>query len=226
MRLYAEALAAVCLQVFPAAEVHAYWRGKELLEALREQPADLLIIGLTFSDIDGLDLLEPIAQEKLATHVLVDTPRRDDYSLFVLRTSRFDGFIDAASEGVEAMSEALRRVANGQGYISAAMRPNLVDRPSPTEPCQRLTRAEIHVLCVIGDGSDNHEGSLRLGLTPSTVQTHRRNIMRKLGVSTSAKLVREAVRLGMVRITPRGVFRRTGQDPVAPAPAADASSAK
>ena len=182
----------------------------DVLAALREQPADLLVLGLAFQDIDGLDLLEPIAHEKLASRILVDSPRRDEFSMLVLRTARFDGFIDASSEGLEAMMMALRQVADGQGYISPTVRHNLVDRLEATALGQRLTRAEIRVLSVIGDGSDNDEGAQRLGLTPSTVQTHRRNVMRKLGVSTSAKLVREAVRLGVVRITPRGVFLRSG----------------
>lgn len=219
-RLYAEALIAICQQAFPAAEVDVYCRGLDTLAGLREHPADLLVIGLAFPDVDGLDLLEPIAHEKLATRVLVDSPRRDEYSLLVLRTARFDGFIDALSEGLEGMGAALRAVADGQGYLSPTLRENLVDRPLATALGRRLTSAEIHVLSVIGDGSDNEEGAARLGLTASTVQTHRRNIMRKLGVSTSAKLVREAVRLGVVRITPRGVLlRAAGPHPAADRPA-------
>jgi len=208
-KLYAEAIAEVCQRVFGGAEMHTYCRGLDLLAGLRQAPADLLLIGLAFPDVDGLDLLEPIAREKLAAHVLVDSPRHDEYSLLVLRTARFDGFIDAASEGVEAMETALRAVAVGQGYISPALRQGLVDRQPALALGRKLTTAEIHVLSVIGDGSDNDEGAGRLGLSPSTVQTHRRNIMRKLGVSTSAKLVREAVRLGVVRITPSGVVLRS-----------------
>lgn len=215
-RLYAEALVGVCRQAFPSAEVAVHCRGLDTLAALRERPADLLVIGLAFPDIDGLELLEPVAHEKLATRVLVDSPRRDEYSLLVLRTARFDGFIDAAAEGLEQMDHALRAVMGGQGYISASVRETLVERPAASALGRRLTNAEIHVLSVIGDGSDNDEGAERLGLSASTVQTHRRNIMRKLGVSTSAKLVREAVRLGVVRITPRGVIRRAAAQHAAP----------
>jgi DNA-binding NarL/FixJ family response regulator len=74
----------------------------------------------------------------------------------------------------------------------------------------RLTPAELQVFCVIGDGSDDREAAARLGLSKATVTTHRRNIMRKLGVSSSAKLVREAVRLGVVRIGPDGAIVRPG----------------
>ncbi|MDB6169659.1 MAG: two component transcriptional regulator, LuxR family [Verrucomicrobia bacterium] len=228
MKLYAEALGVVCQQVFTEATVEVYGRGGEALSALRAEPADLLVMGLAFPDVDGLDLLEPIAHERLARRVLVDSPRRDEYSLLVLRTARFDGFIDASSEGLEAMSRALRAVAEGRGYISAGLRPELLDRPPETALSRRLTAAEIHVLSVIGDGSDNEEGAGRLGLSASTVQTHRRNIMRKLGISTSAKLVREAVRLGVVRIGHHGVIPRVhggaafgaGLEPL-PAPAAE-----
>jgi hypothetical protein len=47
-------------------------------------------------------------------------------------------------------------------------------------------------------------------LSAATVQTHRRNIMHKLGVASSAKLVREAIRLGMVQITSEGHIIRPG----------------
>lgn len=205
MRLYAEAMAVVCRELLAGSEITIVVRGAELLGRLRAQPADLLVLGLAFPDLDGLDLLAPIAREKLAARVLVDSPRRDEYSLLRLRSARFDGFIDASSEDVAALSTAIRSVLDGQGYISPTLRPQLIDRAPAGALGQRLTPAEIQVLGVIGDGSDNDEAGERLGLSPKTVQTHRRNIMRKLRVSTSAKLVREAVRLGIVRITPRGV---------------------
>ena len=63
---------------------------------------------------------------------------------------------------------------------------------------------------MIGDGSDDREAATRLGLSVATVTTHRRNIMRKLDVPSSAKLVREAVRLGVVRIGPDGAIVRPG----------------
>ena len=88
-------------------------------------------------------------------------------------------------------------------------RPLLSDRPLGLLG-QRLTPAELQVFCVIGDGSTDHEAAARLGVSEATVQTHRRNLMRKLDVVTSAKLVREAVRLGVVRIEADGQIIRPG----------------
>jgi len=207
--LYAEALRSACAQAFPEATVTICRRGEEALQSLRAQRADLVLTGLTFVDLDGVDVLEKIARENLARRVLVVSGRKDENSLQALRTARFDGFFDPFGESIEALGEALQHVADGRGYLSPSLRGPLRGRPTAMLG-QRLTPGELQVFCVIGDGSDDAEAAVRLGLSEATVRTHRRNLMRKLDVPTSAKLVREAVRLGVVRITPTGTIIRPG----------------
>jgi DNA-binding NarL/FixJ family response regulator len=209
--LYAEALHAACAQAFPDAAVTVCRRGDATLQTLRAKPADLVLTGLTFVDVDGVDVLEQIARENLATRVLVVSGRKDERCIQALRTVRFDGFFDSFVENPATLVDVLQQVAAGQGYISPSLRRQLSGQPSGLLQL-RLTPGELQVLCVIGDGSDNTEAAERLGLREATVQTHRRSIMRKLEVSTSAKLVREAVRLGVVRITPAGAVLRPGFD--------------
>jgi len=209
-RTYAEALKEVCARAFPRAEITPCCSGQETLASLRQNPADLLLIALTFPDMDGVDLLPIIAEEKLATRVLVASHRREEHSLQALRTARFDGLIDTLEESVETLISALHLVAHGGAYISPTFRSQMLDRNPPNALTQLLTPAEIQVLAAIGDGSANAEAAQRLSLSESTVQTHRRNLMRKLGISSSAKLVREAIRLGLVRITSEGNTIRPG----------------
>ena len=207
--LYAEALRSACAQAFPDAAIVTCRRGEETLQTLRAQAADLVLTGLTFVDLDGVDMLERIAREQLTKRVMVVSGRKDEHSMQALRTARFDGFFDPFSEDIETLVEALRQVAEGRGYISPSVRRQLTGRP-PEILGQRLTPGELQVFCVIGDGSDDAEAGARLGLSDSTVQTHRRNIMRTLDVPTSAKLVREAMRLRVVRITPAGAVIQPG----------------
>ena len=208
--LYAEALRTACKRAFPATPIEVCRQGTAVLTTLRAQPANLALLGLTFADMDGLDVLQAIARERLASRVLVVSGRRDEHSLQALRTTRFDGFFDPLGEDIAALIVALRRVAEGQGYISPwLLRPLMGTQPIGPLGLH-LSPAELQVLCVIGDGSENAEAAERLGLAESTVRTYRRNIMRKLDVPTSAKLVREAVRLGVVRITPDGKTIRPG----------------
>jgi len=208
--LYAEALRSACAQALPDAAVEVCRRGDDTLTALRARPADLALLGLTFADMDGVDVLDAIARERLATRTLLVSGRKDEHSLHALRTARFDGFFDPFGESLAQLIEVLRQIADGQGYISPSVRrPLLSDRPLGVLG-QRLSPAELQVLCVIGDGSNDAEAAVRLGLSEATVETHRRNLMRKLDVATSAKLVREAVRLGVVRIEADGQIIRPG----------------
>lgn len=209
-QVYADALQLICQHAFPRADVVPCCTGQATLATLRARPADLLLLTLTFSDIDGIDLLEVIMREGLARRVLIGCRRRDEHSLHRLRNARFDGILDTLTERVETLIEALTEVACGRVYVSPAFRDTVIDRLVPSELWQQLTAAEIRVLKVIGDGSDDLEAAALLGLSAATVQTHRRNIMRKFGVKSSAKLVREAVRLGIVRITDHGHIIRPG----------------
>jgi DNA-binding NarL/FixJ family response regulator len=61
-----------------------------------------------------------------------------------------------------------------------------------------LTRREREVLQLLAEGHNNREVAARLDLSVKTIETHRARIMRKLGVSSLAELVRYAVREGIV----------------------------
>ena len=69
-----------------------------------------------------------------------------------------------------------------------------------------LTDKEQVVLSVIGDGSDDAQASERLGLSSQTVGTHRKAIMRKLGLHHKGQLMLHALQQGFVRVTPTGVY--------------------
>lgn len=208
--LYAEALRTACVVAFEGTPVEVCRTGDALLKSLRARSAEIVLMGLTFPDKDGVDVMETLARERLAVRVLLVSGRRDEHSLQALRTARFDGFVDPLTEDFDGVVGALRAVAAGRGYISASLQRSLLGR-QPLGPLgQWLTPAEHQVFCVIGDGSDNAEAAERLGLSEATVLTHRRAIMRKLGVHSSAKLVLEAVRFGVVRVAPDGRIFRPG----------------
>lgn len=208
-KTYAEALQRVCHQAFPSATIRVACTGNEALAILRETPAQLLLLSTTLPDVDGVDLLPVIAEEKLAARVLVALNHPGEFSLQTLRVARFDGLIDVLEEDVPALVRALHLVSSGEPYISPSLRLHIIDRNPPGVLAQRLTSAELFVFSEIGDGSGNLEAAKRLNLSEATVQTHRRNIMRKLGITSSAKLVREAIRLGMIRITKEGTTIRS-----------------
>ena len=87
-------------------------------------------------------------------------------------------------------------------YVSPALHAYLLNRGPGQQTHPDLTPGELRVLRVIGTGENNAEAAAVLGLSEATVQTHRRNIMRKLKVTTSTKMVQESLRLGLAYIDP------------------------
>lgn len=198
-RIYAEALASSCTRVFPSASVEVFTNGLEAISSLESLQIDYLVTGLRFSDTDGIDLLQKSSQQRLAKNIIVVAEEQDRPLLPNLHTTRVDAIIDTYTESQAMLRNALRIVSKGQIYISPTLRDYLVERHSSLALRQKLTASEIRVLRVIGNGSDNQEAAAILGLSAATVQTHRRSIMQKFKVSTSAKLVFEAIRLGFLQ---------------------------
>ena len=187
-RIYAEALSRICAEVFPLARLEVRCRGQETLAALRQDPAGMLLLGLGFEDMDGVDLLNQIGAERLAGHTLIISARWEEHLLLALRTARFDGAVDTASESIAAVQLALHRIIRGEAYISTTLRRYLLDDLPDGPTARELTPAELRVLRVIGDGSDNQEAADQLGLRPFRVTTamRRRTTWTRSSSSTSS----------------------------------------
>lgn len=201
-RTYAEVLGSLCSQVFPGAVLLTRDSGSSILHAFHAHDIDLLILGLSFHDMSAIDLLHTIRQSGWSRLIAIITEQRDGVLLPALQNARVDAVIDTNTESISAIKDALRLVSERQMYVSPALRPYIIDRLPLPGLRHDLTAGEMRVIQIIGTGSDNQEAADMLGLSEATVQTHRRNIMRKLKVSTSAKLVREAIRLGLARVSP------------------------
>ena len=89
--------------------------------------------------------------------------------------------------------QAIRAVSAGQAYFSAAIAARLYQTLHQEEPLALLTRRERDILQRIGEGLANKQIAQALGLSVRTVETHRLNLKRKLGIEGHAELIRFAV---------------------------------
>lgn len=209
-RFRADAIRVCALQAFPGASVTLTYDAIATLTHLRKQPTNLGLIGLTLPDLDGLDLLKAIARERLVKCLLVVTGRHDERTRGFLRTADIQGCFDCVTEGPEALTTAIRQVGTGGRFFSGTWRD---PEPGGRTPLSALlTIAELQVFAVIGDGCDDRTGSTRLSLSAHTIRTHRRNIMRKLGLQTRADLMNEALFRGFVRVIGSRVLRPGNDD--------------
>lgn len=201
-RLYGDMIRRQIWDVWPNAVVQVFQRGFDTLVSIQERVPDLFITGVKIDDMDGLEHLEPFIYTTLP--ILIVTSRADPRTFNMLREVRYDGLYDGLAEGLENLTMALRQVLQHRHYVSPSMMQFLKQPKNIT--LDALTDKEQVVLSVIGDGSDDDQASVRLGMSPNTVGTHRKSIMRKLGLHHKGELMVHALRQGYVMVTPKGVY--------------------
>lgn len=202
-RLYGDLICRQIVAFWPNAEVKVFQRGFDALTSIQESMPDLFITGVKIEDMDGLEHLEPFVGKKLP--ILIVTSRADARTFRMLETLRFDGIYDGAAEGLDNLPVALSRAIEHQTYISPSIIQQL-RRPRDVT-LDALTQTEQVVLSVIGDGCDDQVASERLGMSPQTLKTHRKVIMRKLRLHHKGELMLYALKEGYVVVTPKQVFR-------------------
>ncbi len=163
---------------------------------LSEHEVDVLTVDLALSAGSGLDLIHAVRSEHPSVQMLVVT--MCDEKLYGVRALRAGamGFVGKGASA-QTLREALDGVATGQRVASEALKEQLAQPRGrgSGEPLAELTDRELDVLRFLAQGTDTSGVASALSVSIKTVETHRANIARKLGVRGTAGLVRAAVAL-------------------------------
>jgi DNA-binding NarL/FixJ family response regulator len=186
--------------------------GAAAVALVDELAPDVVLMDLRMPEMDGVAATREItgrsATGRSATRVVVLTTYADDESIFPALRAGAVGYLtkDASAEEIEA---AIRAVHRGQTWLAPTVQARLVSalgdggpdeqpRPSPGLP-SNLTRREVEVLSLIGEGLSNREIGERLVLGQATVKTHVNRIFAKIGTQSRAQAVRYAISNGLAR---------------------------
>lgn len=207
-QLCADALRQAAEGVFPGARFQVANRVSTAMVMVASGSVDLLLSGVYLSDGDTIELLAACLTQYQIGRILVVTRDHEQWVLQLLRTLAVSGVFDMVNEGLDQFRHALRTVASGCTYWSSAILERLRQyRQSPDAYWRLLTPAEQLVLAMIGDGCDDRTAAARLDMQPSTVQSVRRALHRKLRLQHKGGLVQVAVQHGFVRFGPDGITR-------------------
>jgi len=186
---------AVDIQVL--AETGSY---SEVREALRTTPCDVLVLDLSLPGRGGLEVLSSLKDSGIAVGVLiVSMYPEDQYAIRCLRAGA-QGYVNKAGDPAELV-EAVRTVAQGRKYVSAAVAQMLVDNlhaPANEALHAALSERELQTLLMIASGRRLSDIATELMLSPKTVSVYRARVLEKLKLTNNAELTVYAIRNNLV----------------------------
>lgn len=203
-RLVADQIRRMTSRCLPDAEIVIFHTGGDALAALRGRPAQLALTGLAFPDIDGLEFVAMVRDERLASRVLVVSGRRDERTQRFICEKSVAGYFDPRSEDPNALQRAIRTILDGGRYCSS-MHDGAEPNGTKTPLHELLTPAELQVCFVVATGCGDKQAAARLGVGSRTVQSHLRSAMSKLGVHSRCEVICALGCRGYMRFEPGGV---------------------
>jgi DNA-binding NarL/FixJ family response regulator len=167
------------------------------LAQVTELTPDVLLLDLELAG-DGLRVLRGAREQSPSTRVLVLSMHGDGHHVRAALDAGASGYV-VKGAGVEALVSALRAVAAGHQFLDADAEHALHDSTTPPDLAwERLTPRERLVLRRVAEGRTNKEIAAELELSHKTVDSHRTNLMRKLGVRDAQGVTRFAMRRGLL----------------------------
>lgn len=171
--------------------------GRGAIEALSQTDPDAIILDLSLPDTGGIDLIKAIRAAGVNAPILVNSMHPESlYAERVLRAGA-NGYL-MKQVAPKTVLTAIRKVLDGEAYLSDEMTRNLVNRIAGARELKRsveeLTDREFEVFELIGRGQPTSDIADVLSISPKTVDVHRANIKAKLSISSGAELARIAVR--------------------------------
>ena len=175
--------------------------GVETLVTVGRVLPDVLVLDIAFPDMNGIEVARQVAQRYPSVRVVALTGYADKVFVEQMLKAGALGYV-VKSSGVAGLVSAIRAAATGHSFLSKEVASALLCRSDQgTEPIAPpvtiLGRREQEVLRLLADGRRSSEIAAELLITTATVDVHRRNIKRKLGLNSTAELTRYASREGL-----------------------------
>ena len=177
--------------------------GREALELVETLHPDVVLMDITMPEMDGLEATMQLKTRFPDINVLVLTMHRSDDYFFEMLKAGASGYILNGAKTSELIN-AVRIVQRGEIFLYPSMTQKLVqgylqlaDWENEAEPS--LSPREKEIFRLLAEGYSNKEIAEKLVISPSTVHSHRGNLMEKLGLNNRRELIQYARKRGLIQ---------------------------
>lgn len=169
--------------------------GQEVLDKVRSEPWDLLILDMAMPGRDGLDILATLKHDQPELPVLVLSMYPEDQLAVRILQAGASGYLNKESAPQELV-HAIEKVLQGGKYVSPMLAEKLVSHAQSRAggaPHERLTNREYQIMLRLASGETVTAVAHELALSVKTVSTHRAHILEKMQLHTNAELAQYAI---------------------------------
>ncbi|MEN3329329.1 MAG: hypothetical protein V7638_4136 [Acidobacteriota bacterium] len=178
-------------------------KGSEALELVRQLGPDLILLDITMPDGNGFEVLDQVTKLYPEIRVIVLTVHEaGEYAIRAVREGAA-GYLPKSAASTE-LEEAIRTVVSGKRYISPETAQNTIIEQgrgaTKRDLLATLSPRQREVLRLIAEGRTTKQIAQELVISVKTVETHRAQLMERLGIHDVAGLVRYAIIVGLIEV--------------------------
>ena len=174
--------------------------GRSVIDQLNTLRPDVILMDLNMPDVNGLSATEMVLEQRPETRVLILTMHDNPEYISSALSHGAKGYI-LKDVPTEEIKQAIDAVMRGEQYLCTGAEGAIQPKPAATDNRESLTEREQTILLQLAQGLSNKEVAIALDISVRTVETHRKNIKRKLGISSTAGLTRYAMEHGVLQGT-------------------------
>lgn len=191
-KLMSEGIASILQSDSELSVVKICKNGKQLIEYLRDNKVDLVLVDLNMPVLNGPDTIRMIKDERMPCKIVVLSMYADDHIYAKCRQLDINGYLHKDSDA-QHLIDTIKYIHNGKDYFDYDHQPDsavpggLFDDKFQNR--FKLSARELEIIALVGNGLTNNEIAEKLFLSVHTVMTHRKNILHKLDVRNTAEML-------------------------------------
>ena len=176
--------------------------GRDAVALAASLKPDIVVLDLTMPELNGLEAARQIVLADPAARILILTAHESEQLVREVLSAGAQGYVLKSDAG-RTLVTALQAVLEGGSFFTSNVARMVLDGYLRSEtreamPSQTLSGREREIVQLLAEGNSNKDIARALNISVKTAETHRSNVMRKMGFASLAELVRYAIRNNII----------------------------